>query len=218
MLGTIEKAGRVIALFTVERPEWGVSEAAAQLRLPKSSVHALLRTLAAIGLLEQQRAAGRYRLGWALVTHAHTLLSTTAYRPHALRAMRALASRYGETVQLATLSGGRVVTIDRIEAPQGVRRPASARLPPPDTSAVGKVLTGVPAPPHAYDEGESDPEVCCVAAPLRGADGTVLAALSLSAPRRRFEQRREDYTRAVVHAADDASERLRRASTDRSRG
>lgn len=244
MLGTLQKAGRVIDLFTVDRPEWGVSEAAARLELPKSSVHAVFQALASIGLLERERT-GRYRLGWAFVAHARTVLSTTGYRPHALRAMRGLLCRVGETVQLATLSRGRVITIARLEAPRGVRRPADAPAPPPHTSAGGKVLlaanaryetatpralarltertltspaeledelTIVSTRGYAYDEGEGRPDVCCVAAPLRAAGSEVIAALSTSVVRPRFERRRPEYTRAIVDAAAEASNRLRRGS------
>jgi IclR family transcriptional regulator, KDG regulon repressor len=41
MLRTIEKATQVLDLFSLERPEWGVSEAARILRLPKSTTRVL---------------------------------------------------------------------------------------------------------------------------------------------------------------------------------
>jgi DNA-binding IclR family transcriptional regulator len=141
VLGTLSKAGRVLDLFTVEQPEWGVSEAAETLRVPKSSLHAVFATLASIDLLERV-PTGRYRLGWGFVEHSQTLLRTTEYRPHALRAMQRLISRYGETMHLATWSRGRVVCIDRLEAVRGVRAAPADRdaRRPPHVSAVGKML------------------------------------------------------------------------------
>jgi DNA-binding IclR family transcriptional regulator len=59
---------------------------------------------------------------------------------------------------------------------------------------------------YAYDEEESVEGLCCVAAPLRGGDGEVVAALSISAPAYRFEPRRQAYTKAVLEAARRISE------------
>jgi IclR family KDG regulon transcriptional repressor len=41
MLRTIKKATQVLDLFSLERPEWGVSEAARALKLPKSTTSVL---------------------------------------------------------------------------------------------------------------------------------------------------------------------------------
>jgi hypothetical protein len=41
MLTTIQKIGPVLELFTVERPEWRMSEIARELGTPKSSAHSL---------------------------------------------------------------------------------------------------------------------------------------------------------------------------------
>jgi hypothetical protein len=41
-LQTVQKIGPVLDLFTVERPEWGVSEVAAVIDIPRSNAHALL--------------------------------------------------------------------------------------------------------------------------------------------------------------------------------
>ena len=63
MLGTVSQASDVIALFTADHPEWGVSQVAGRMELAKSSAHALLSTLAEIGPV-RRTASGRYRLGW----------------------------------------------------------------------------------------------------------------------------------------------------------
>lgn len=60
------KAGQVLNLFSLERSEWGVSEAAKELNFPKSSTSALMATLAEQGLL-RRTSERRYRLGWRLM-------------------------------------------------------------------------------------------------------------------------------------------------------
>jgi DNA-binding IclR family transcriptional regulator len=143
MLGTVAKAGRVLDLFSSSRPEWGVSDVARTLAMPKSSAHALLATLAETGLL-QHTEEGRYRLGWRVLALSRTLLDSSDVRVHAQPAIRALAERFGATVHLATLEEGEMLYIDKVEAAAPVALPipvSGVGLPlAPHCSAVGKVL------------------------------------------------------------------------------
>lgn len=141
MLGTIQKAGEVLELFTPEKPEWGVSEVAKALGIPKSGAHALLSTLAQVGFLKRGRD-GRYRLGWRILTLSHVLLSTTSWRQEARKAMEELVARYGETTHLAVLNQGRVVYVEKLEGTRAVRvvnTGVGVELPA-HCSGVGKVL------------------------------------------------------------------------------
>ena len=87
MLRTVSKIGPVLDLFTVEHPEWGVSEAAEALGVPKSSAHALLSTLADVGLLAATSHI-RYRLGWRVLALGETLRATLDLRSAAHPANR----------------------------------------------------------------------------------------------------------------------------------
>ena len=60
----------------------------------------------------------------------------------------------------------------------------------------------------AYDEEESVPDLCCVAAPIRDFRGDVVAALSMSLPSFRFNRGRDQYREAIVRASGDISDRL----------
>ncbi|MHB8696292.1 MAG: IclR family transcriptional regulator [Solirubrobacteraceae bacterium] len=141
MLLTIESAGRLLDLFTPLAPERGVTEVAAELGVSKSKAHALLASLAAVGLL-RRTDGGRYRLGWRVLSLSRVLEMTTEFRRHARPIMRALHHRFGETVHLAALDGGQVVYVDRIEGVHSVRIAASGvgSVLPAHCSAVGKVL------------------------------------------------------------------------------
>lgn len=141
MLGTVGKAGRVLDLFTPQRPEWGVTETACALDLPRSSAHDLLATLVETGLLRRS-ARNRYQLGWKVLALSRTVLATSDVRSHAQAAMRVLGERTGATVHLAALDDGEVMYIDKLIPSTGLPIPVSAvgtRLSP-HCSAVGKVL------------------------------------------------------------------------------
>ncbi len=141
MLRTIEKACRALLLFTEEKPEWGVTEVARTLQIPKSSAAGILATLAHHGLL-RRTPSRKYRLGWEIL-RLHTLLvKTSEFRQLAHHEMERLAREYGETIHLATLENGMVVYVDKVEGSRSVRVHVTGlgvRLPP-HGSAVGKVL------------------------------------------------------------------------------
>ena len=109
MLQTLTRAGRVLDLFTPECHEWGVTAVARELGIAKSQAHELMASLCEIGLLHRER--GRYRLGWRVVALHSLLWSTSDVGQAATRVMRTLATRCGETVQLAVWSGTSAVCV-----------------------------------------------------------------------------------------------------------
>jgi DNA-binding IclR family transcriptional regulator len=141
VLGTVGKASRVLDLFTRETPEWGVTEAALALQVPRSSAHDLLDTLAQTGLLRRVEG-NRYRLGLKLLTLSNAALDSLAVRVQARGVMECLARKLGATVHLATLDGTDVVYLDKVTADGGPRIALSGvgRRLPLHCTAVGKAL------------------------------------------------------------------------------
>lgn len=74
--------------------------------------------------------------------------------------------------------------------------------------ALEEELRGIRSRGYAFDLEETLQGLCCVAAPVRDATGEVVAALSISAPAFRFEEREEEYTRAVLEAARRISQSI----------
>jgi len=141
MLKTVAKACEILDLFTPERPEWGVSEIARALNMPKSCVHGILKTLCKLGLV-RQNPDNRYALGWRIFVLSQRLLHSTELNTEVVPIMKSLVNRFGETVHLAVLHGGRVVYVEKLEGTRAVRIAVSAvgAELPPHTSGVGKVL------------------------------------------------------------------------------
>ena len=147
MLGTVGKASRVLDLFTREDPEWGVTDTALALAVPRSSAHDLLDTLAQTGLLRRVEG-NRYRLGLKLLTLSNAALDSLAVRVQARAVMECLAQKLNATVHLATLDGTDVVYLDKITAESGPRIALSGigRRLPLHCTAVGKVLLAHQSP------------------------------------------------------------------------
>jgi DNA-binding IclR family transcriptional regulator len=141
MLNTVARVGKVLNLFTTERPEWGVTEVASALELPKSNAHEVLASLVSIGLLER-RPTGRYRLGWRLFAMSRELLDTDGFQRQANSVVSVIAQRLGQAASVAAWDGRRIVCIARAGTPSGIELPERApgvRLPGHST-ALGKLL------------------------------------------------------------------------------
>jgi DNA-binding IclR family transcriptional regulator len=139
MLGTVGKASRLLDLFTNARPEWGVTEAALALGVPRSSAHDLLDTLACTGLL--RRVDGnRYRLGLKLLALSSTALDSLTVRTQARPVMEMLARKLSVNVHLAMLQDDDVLYLDSVSAGPRIALPGVGRRHPLHCTAVGKAL------------------------------------------------------------------------------
>lgn len=141
MLLTVMNVGRVLDLYTREAPEWGPTEAGHSLALGKSKTHALMTSMAEIGLLRRV-GGGRYRTGWRALQLEELVMGTTPFRAIAHDVAVRVSRHCGETVHVATLDAGQVVYVDRIRGARGVLPSLSGvgSTLPAHCSGVGKVL------------------------------------------------------------------------------
>jgi DNA-binding IclR family transcriptional regulator len=150
VLQTIRKVGPLLDLFTVEHPEWGVSEAAEAIGMPRSSTHALMKSLLETGLLSSP-GRGRYRLGWRIVELYEVIRAGLDVRVAAAAVLERLNGETGETVNLAVLDRGDVFYLDKVASRLQLSvhglRPGS-RLEP-HCNALGKALLAFISPVEA---------------------------------------------------------------------
>ncbi len=223
MLASVHKAALVLDLFSVERPDWGPTEVAEELRIAKSTAHALLGELTSAGLTERL-PCGRYRLGWRTLGLAQTKLATSGYR-EITPTTRRLASHFSETVHITAWERGRVLYVASERPPGGVAAPTepiAAHLTPPGTVLLAERTAGTGDWPesgelertrrrgYAVGAQHALEGVDCAAAPVRTSDGPATAAIALCAPRDRFQARRDQYTRAIAGAAEQVGRSVRR--------
>jgi DNA-binding IclR family transcriptional regulator len=115
LLNTINRTGKVLNLFTAETPEWGVTELATTLGLPKSTTFDIVASLAEIGLL-QQTLGDRYRLGWRVLVISRRLMSSTCFNVHTHRTVAELANHLGAIVTIGAWDGQGVVCLANASA------------------------------------------------------------------------------------------------------
>jgi DNA-binding IclR family transcriptional regulator len=111
MIQSVERAAQILAVLGSGTPRLGVTEIAERTGLAKPTVHGLLRTLAAHGLVAQDPDTGKYSLGPGVLQLGNAYLDGSELRARSLRWAGSLAQRAGEAVWVATLSGSRVIVL-----------------------------------------------------------------------------------------------------------
>ncbi|MGW3344753.1 IclR family transcriptional regulator [Nonomuraea rubra] len=215
-----------------------VTDLAAELDVHKSTAFRLLAALERGGLVEQTGERGRYRLGFGVVRLAGAATAqldlSRESRPVCLR----LAEAIGETVNIAVGRGGDAVNVSQVRGPAAIsgHNWVGQRTPSHATSS-GKVLLAhgvlqlgpelerytphtITAPEElrleeirergwAATVEELELGLNAVAAPIRGADGSVVAAVSASGPSYRLTpDRLAEVGAALVAGAREISQRI----------
>jgi DNA-binding IclR family transcriptional regulator len=218
---SVHKAALLLDLFSVERPDWGPTEVADELRIAKSTAYALLGELTRVGLTERL-PCGRYRLGWRTVGLARTKLATSGYLEAITPTARRLAGHFGETVHVTAWERGSVLYVASQRPPDGVaapEEPVAAQLTPPGTVLLAERAGGGLDPGelertrlrgYAVGAQRALEGVDCAAAPVRTSDGPATVALALCAPHDRFQARRDEYARAIAGAGERIARSVRR--------
>jgi len=195
--------------------------------LARATAHRLAVSLLRHGLLWRD-PAGRFRLGGRLVGWGVRAAATMGLAEAAAPVLAALVETTGESAQLFVREGDRRVCVAMHERPSGLRDtvPLGAVLPL-DLGSGGKVLrawmpdadgllaSDAPELGTIREQGwaesvaERESGVASVSAPVRGPDGSVLAAISVSGPLDRLGRRPgRRLATAVVTAAADLAGRL----------
>jgi len=179
-IGVLDKA--VSILDALEGGPLGLGDLVAGTGLPRATAHRLAVALEVHGLVGRD-GGGRFGLGPRLTGLDLPVLA----RP----ALERLREATGESVQLYVRRGDRRLCVASLESPHGLRTivAVGASLPL-DVGSAGKVLRGQQSDerPSAGDRGwsesveERERGVASASAPVLGAGGEVVAAVSVSGP------------------------------------
>jgi IclR family pca regulon transcriptional regulator len=136
----LAKGLRILSLFDEKRPTWRVSDLATAAQLPMPTVYRVVMTLAAEGYLDHL-PNGDYRPGVRTLTLGTAALRSLDLVAVATPRLRELGMRTGETVNLAVLSGDRVLYLIRLRNSDLVTAniQVGSTLPAVHTS-IGKLL------------------------------------------------------------------------------
>ncbi|MFB4291130.1 IclR family transcriptional regulator [Nonomuraea sp. ATR24] len=215
-----------------------VTDLAAELDVHKSTAFRLLAALEQGGLVEQSGDRGRYRLGFGVVRLAGAATAQLDLAKESREVCLRLAGELGETVNVAVPRDGCAVNISQVRGPSAIsgHNWVGQRTPAHATSS-GKVLLafGALALPEVLDRftpltitdarllglaeirrrgwaftvEELELGLNAVAAPVRGGDGAVVAAVSVSGPSYRLTpQRLPEVGEVMAVGAREISQRI----------
>lgn len=227
---TVSRITTVLELAAARRTGVRLSELAAALDAPRSSLHGLVKGLVATGYLRED--GGTYTIGPAVNALLAAAPSTVVEA--ARGAMEGLHLQFNETVMLASLVGNSVVYTDALESTQPIRysAPLSTRRPLHPTSsgkcflAFGSArfrenyLADLPRPDEirrelekiaadgvALNRGETLPDITGVGAPVFD-HGRVVAAIAVAGPTTRLTDIVTEVAEATRSAAHQATHNL----------
>ena len=206
-VGVLDKA--MVVLHSVAEAPCSLAELQESTGLPRATAHRLATALEHHGMLRRD-GEGRFELGLGLVPLGHTAAVRFPLDDLARPVLAGLRDETGESVQLFVREGNQRRCVLSLESTHGLRWivPQGALLPL-DVGSAGRVLSGESSRTGWIESiGEREPGVASVSAPVVGADGSVVAALSVSGPIERLtRQPGRHFGDAVVAAAGSISVR-----------
>ena len=136
----LAKGLRLLSLFTEQRPTWRVTDLAEAAGLPMPTAYRVVQTLTSEGYLDHL-PSGDYRPGVRVLTLGSAALRSLDLVELATPRLQQLATQTGETVNLAVLTGDRVLYLVRLRNSDLVTAniQVGSTLPAVHTS-IGKLL------------------------------------------------------------------------------
>lgn len=192
-----------------------LSELAQRTGLYKSTALRLLASLSHAGFVQAE--AGGYALGPALQRLGALCSADDALAQRVLPALQALVAATRESAAFHVRRGEQRLCLFRVDSPQLLRDHIRAGdLLPLDRGAGGRVLMAFGgAPGRVHDairrdgvvvlSGDRVPDLTGISAPVFGADGVLLGALTLTLPTTRHQP---GFVATVQRAAQQLSEQL----------
>ena len=140
MIQSVDRALRILTVLQGSR-RLSLGEIATRLDLAPSTVHGIIRTLLAHGMVAQERDSQRYRLGPATLRLGNVYLDTLELRSRVASWADELARRTGCAVRTGVLLLGDVVVVHHEPRPDGTRQmPEVGIVIPAHACALGKAL------------------------------------------------------------------------------
>ena len=121
MIQAVDRALRILAVLGGGR-RMSLGEISTAIDLAPSTVHGLVRTLLAHGMVQQEADSGRYRLGPATLRLGNVYLDTLELRSRVAIWAEGLARRTGCAVRTAVLLRDEVVVVAHEPRPDGTRQ------------------------------------------------------------------------------------------------
>ncbi|WP_433256482.1 IclR family transcriptional regulator [Streptosporangium sp. CA-135522] len=188
MIQSVQRAVEILRQLASAGSKLGVTELSERLGVAKPTVHSMLRTLEAEGLVVQDRDSSKYGLGPGLLHLGNAYLDGHELRTRSMTWADSLATRTGEAVWVSVLTGDHVLVVHHAFRPEGAIQILEVGASIPwSTCALGKAMVAFGSE--------------AVEAELLAAEPAVLTGRSVTDPARLAEQL--EAVRHVGYAIED---------------
>jgi DNA-binding IclR family transcriptional regulator len=206
----VQRALDVLGCFSAAREKITLSEVARLTGLPLTTASRILTTLEKAGFVRRSSAA--YSCGIRLMQIGLNALQHLPTYEVAETVLADLTKATGESCYLGIHGdNGQVIYVRQSLSPKSIRHSAwVGRTVPMQGTAIGAAISGkVGELGYIATRQTLEPDVTAVAAPIRGPDGEIIAAINLTGPTYRIND--DDVYRfgaAVVRAAQVISRQI----------
>ena len=141
IIQSIDRALQVLELFSLEKPEWGITEISKALNIYKSNVHNILTTLSEKSFVKKDAKTNKYKLGIKFFELGSVVIKNMDLRKIAHPYMEKLLKEFNETVHLGILVEGEILSIEQEESGQSLSpRIFIGKRAPLHCTGVGKAI------------------------------------------------------------------------------
>ena len=138
---SVHKTFAVLEYFTIQKPEWGVTELAKEMGSNKSTIYRFLADLQQIGILNKHPKSEKYSLGLKLFELGNRVQLKAAFVDKTHPELIEVAKSITETVHIAVLKNHQIFYLDKVESPQGLKVSSHiGSFGPAYATSLGKVL------------------------------------------------------------------------------
>jgi DNA-binding IclR family transcriptional regulator len=215
-VAAVDRALMLLSAFQPGDRELTLATLAGRTQLVKSTALRLLASLSHAGLVRRS-PAGLYTLGPEIARLASLFSPSFTLEADVMPVLQKLTARTRETAAFHVRRDDKRLCLYRVDSPQVLRDHGRVGdIFPLDRGAGGRVLSAFEgARGAAYEKirrdgyaalkGDRIPDIAGISAPVFGADGTLVGAVTLSLPTHRY---REKFVAPVVAAAKELTARL----------
>ena len=208
-IATLDRALSLLGCFTPAQPVLSLAELAARSRITKSTVLRMLASLAHAHLV-LRLPDGRFSLGGEVERLHRVFSASISLEAVVMPALRTLVDMTQESAAFYVPRGDQRLCLYRIDSPRPVRdHMRVGDLLPIDRGAGGRILQAYSGGGGTLGErirheqmvvlvGDRLPELAGLGAPVFGADGALIGAVTLTMPAERLDR---NYGKPVQQAA-----------------
>ncbi len=138
---SVQKAIDILRCFREGASSCSLSDIASRVGIPKSTAHALVKTLESNHLLEREPSGNNYRLGVEVFKLGYVAKSAVRISPHAFAVLENLLTETGEVVYFAIPQDGQVLYLEALyPTKRAVSYSSVGRVGPMHCTGLGKAM------------------------------------------------------------------------------